>query len=119
MKEITRLLGALADPTRLRLLRLLYGQELCVCELMDAVQLPQYAVSRHLRELRHVGLVEATRRGRWMHYRISAAATRSPLHQDLLKLLDVHLRALPEARRDDSRIGRRLAQGRADRYACR
>ena len=119
MKEITRLLGALADPTRLRLLRLLYGQELCVCELMDAVQLPQYAVSRHLRELRQVGLVEATRRGRWMHYRISGAAARSPLYQDLLKLLDVHLRPLPEAIRDDSRLGRRLDQGRAGRYACR
>ena len=119
MKDVALILAGIADPTRLRLLRLLYGQELCVCELVDAVQLPQYTVSRHLRELRHVGLVEATRRGRWMHYRISAAATRSPLHQDLLKLLDVHLRTRPEASRDDRRLGTRLAQGRADPNACR
>ena len=119
MKDIATLLGSIADPTRLRLLRLLYGQELCVCELVDAVQLPQYTVSRHLRELRHAGLVEATRRGRWMHYRISGVATRSPLHQELLKLLDVYLRTSPEAGRDDSRLGKRLAQGRADREACR
>jgi ArsR family transcriptional regulator, arsenate/arsenite/antimonite-responsive transcriptional repressor len=119
MKEVTRLLSALADPTRLRLLRLLHRQDLCVCELMDAVQLPQYKVSRHLREMRQVGLVEATRSGRWMHYRISGSVTRSPLHQDLLKLLDVHLRDRPEAKRDDARLRQRLSGGRADRYACR
>ncbi len=118
MKEITRLLGTLADPTRLRLLRLIYRQELCVCELMEAVQLPQYKVSRHLLELRRIGLAEATRSGRWMHYRISRAATRNPLAQELLKLLDVHLRDLPEAKRDDARLAKQLAAGRADRYAC-
>ena len=119
MHNIATVLAAIADPTRLRLLRLLHRQELCVCELIDAVQLPQYTVSRHLRELRHMGLVEATRNGRWMHYRISGPAMRSPLHQDLLKLLDVHLRDLPEAKRDDTRLGKRLAGGRADRYVCR
>ena len=119
MNDVAAVLAVIADPTRLRLLRLLYQQELCVCELMDAVQLPQYKVSRHLREMRQVGLVEATRSGRWMHYRISGAVTRSPLHQDLLKLLDVHLRDRPEAKRDDARLGKRLAGGRADRYACR
>ena len=119
MKAIARLLSALAEPTRLRLLRLIHRQELCVCELMDAVQLPQYKVSRHLLELRRIGVAEARRSGRWMHYRISGAAARSPLHQDLLKLLDVHLRDVPEAKRDDARLAKRLAAGRADRYACR
>lgn len=118
MKEITRLLSGVADPTRLRLLRLIHRHELCVCELMEAVQLPQYKVSRHLRELRQVGLVVAARSGRWMHYRIGDTAMRNPLHQDLLKLLDVHLRDLPEAKRDDARLAKRLAGGRADRYAC-
>ncbi len=118
MEDITKLLGALADPTRLRLLRLLYRQELCVCELMDAVQLPQYKVSRHLLELRRIGLAESTRSGRWMHYRISRGASRNALVQDVLKLLDVHLRELPEAKRDDARLAKRLASGRADRYAC-
>ena len=119
MNDVAAVLAAIADPTRLRLLRLLHQQELCVCELMDAVRLPQYTVSRHLRELRHVGLVAATRNGRWMHYRISGAASRSPLHQDLLKLLDVHLRDLRDVKRDDARLAKRLAGGRVDRYACR
>jgi len=118
MKEITKTLNALTDPTRLRLLRLIQQQELCVCELMDAVQLPQYKVSRHLLELRRIGLAESRRSGRWMHYRISRAALRSPLAQDLLKVLDVHLRELPEAKRDDARLARRLAGGRADQSLC-
>ncbi len=119
MKEITRLLSAVADPIRLRLLRLIHQQQLCVCELMDAVQLPQYKVSRHLRELRQVGLVVATRNGRWMHYRISHKAAANGYCNDLLKLLDVHTRDLPKAKRDDARLAKRLAGGRADRYACR
>jgi len=118
MHELTRLLNVVTDPTRLRLLRLIRRQELCVCELMEAVQLPQYQVSRHLRALRSAGLVEATRSGRWMHYRLSGKAERTPLHQDLLKFLEAHTRDFPETKRDDAQLGRRLAAGRVDRYAC-
>jgi ArsR family transcriptional regulator len=118
MKAIPRLLAAIADPTRLRLLRLLHRQELCVCELMEAVQLPQYQVSRHLRELRLAGFVEATRNGRWMHYRISRFGATDAFCQDLLKMLDLHTRDLPEARRDDARLSAQLARGRADRDMC-
>ncbi len=118
MRELLRILTILTDPTRLRLLRLLHRQELCVCELMEALDLPQYKASRHLREMRKAGLVEAARSGRWMHYRISVKAARSPLHQDLLKLLDAHLRDFPEAKRDDARLAKRLAGGRVDRYRC-
>jgi ArsR family transcriptional regulator len=118
MKDVVRLLSALADPTRLRLLRLLRRQELCVCELMDALRMPQYKVSRHLREMRRAGVVEATRSGRWMHYRISRRATANPFQQDILKVLEAHLCRLPDAKQDDVRLAKRLAQGRADRYAC-
>ena len=118
MKRVTRFLGTVADPTRLRLLRLIYRRELCVCELMDAVRLPQYKVSRHLLDLRRIGLAESTRNGRWMHYRISRTAVRDPLVREVLEVLDGHLRKLPEAKRDDARLAKRLASGRADRTAC-
>lgn len=108
----------LREPHRLRILRLLLQEELCVCELVDALQMPQYKVSRHLGQLRKVGLVEATRSGRWMHYRISRQAAATPFCHDLLKLLDVHTRDLAEAKRDDVRLARQLASGRADRYMC-
>ena len=108
MKEVLRLLGALADPTRLRLIRLLLQRELCVCELVDALNVPQYKISRHLRRLRATRIVEARRDGRWMHYRISPPGEPNGLHRSLLKALSDYLGKVPEARRDDARLSRRL-----------
>lgn len=70
-KAVT-VLKALADPVRLRLFHLLsLGDELCVCHLTDALELPQSTVSRHLGVLRHAGLVETRRDGKWVHYRMT------------------------------------------------
>ncbi len=63
---------ALGDPVRLRLFQLLAGHdELCVCHLTDALKLPQSTVSRHLGVLRHAGLAQTRRQGKWMHYRLA------------------------------------------------
>jgi len=63
---------ALGDPVRLRLFQLLAGRdELCVCHLTEALDLPQSTVSRHLGVLRHAGLVQTRREGKWMHYRLA------------------------------------------------
>ena len=72
MDRITQLLRALADPTRLRIVCLLEGRDdLCVCELVDALVVPQYRVSRHLAVLKAAGLVADWRQGKWMHYALS------------------------------------------------
>lgn len=113
MRHMARLLRALADHTRLRVIRLLLREELCVCELVDALRIPQYKISRHLSTLRAVGLVEARRNGRWMYYSIGRRAGLKSLQQDLLKTVDVHLDGTPEARRDDACLRRRLALRRA------
>jgi len=63
------LFKTLSDPTRLRLLNLLACGETCVCELTDTLRIVQPKVSRHLSHLKRAGLVEATRDGKWMHYR--------------------------------------------------
>lgn len=115
MKSFTRFLAALTDPTRLRLVRLLLREELCVCELVDAVRIPQYKVSRHLARLRAVGLVEARRNGRWMYYSIGRRAALKGFQQDLLKVIDVHVDAVPGMREDDARLSRRLAMRKAGR----
>jgi len=66
MAEIFKALG---DPVRLRLFQLLANRdELCVCHLTEALDLPQSTVSRHLGVLRHAGLVQTRREGKWMHY---------------------------------------------------
>jgi ArsR family transcriptional regulator len=74
MKKVTQIFKALSDPTRVRIVWLLqFGGELCVCDLMSVLALPQSTVSRHLAYLRHAGLVNGQRKGIWMYYRLPEA----------------------------------------------
>ena len=61
---------ALADHTRLRLLNLMRGEEVCVCFFVEILKTNQPKISRHLAYLRKAGIVGARREGPWMHYRI-------------------------------------------------
>jgi len=62
---------SLADSTRLRILLLCHHEkELCVCELTEALQLSQPKISRHLAQLRQVGLLQDRRDGQWVFYRL-------------------------------------------------
>jgi len=114
MKKSAQTFKALADETRLRILALLGAGELCVCDLMTVLDLPQSTVSRHLATLRHAGLVEDRRQGVWMYYRL--AGEESPLHSDLLALLQVRLADTPQARADQAALACHLAK--KDRAAC-
>lgn len=67
---LVRLFAALADPTRLRLLNLMNGQEVCVCYFVEILKQGQPKISRHLAYLRNAGVVSARREGKWMHYSI-------------------------------------------------
>jgi ArsR family transcriptional regulator len=68
------LFAALADTTRLRLLNLMAGREVCVCYFVEILRQGQPKISRHLAYLRKAGLVAARREGKWMHYRIAPPA---------------------------------------------
>ncbi len=68
MNEIVTLFKALADETRLRILKLLDGGELCVCDITAGLDMTQPNVSFHLGILKEAGLVKDRREGRWMHY---------------------------------------------------
>jgi ArsR family transcriptional regulator len=68
--DLVTLFAALADPTRLRLLNLMNGREVCVCYFVEILKQGQPKISRHLAYLRRAGIVEARRDGKWMHYRI-------------------------------------------------
>jgi ArsR family transcriptional regulator, arsenate/arsenite/antimonite-responsive transcriptional repressor len=61
---------ALADRTRLRLLNLMGGDEVCVCFFVEILKTNQPKISRHLAYLRRAGIVDARREGQWIHYRI-------------------------------------------------
>jgi ArsR family transcriptional regulator len=70
MKELLRIFKALSDSTRLRIFRLLVRRDLCVCELMYVLEMPQSRVSHQLRLLRDADLVEDRREGKWIIYTV-------------------------------------------------
>lgn len=72
--NLAGLFAALADPTRLRLLNLMAGREVCVCFFVEILGQGQPKISRHLAYLRKAGIVAARRQGKWMHYSICAPA---------------------------------------------
>src|SRR5258707_6918604 len=72
--DLPRLFAALADRTRLRLLNLMSGREVCVCYFVEILKQSQPKVSRHLAYLRRAGIVSARREAKWMHYSIERPA---------------------------------------------
>lgn len=71
--QVAPLLKALADPVRLRLLSLIASHEdgeACVCDLNDAFDLSQPTISHHLKTLHDAGLLDRTKRGTWVYYRV-------------------------------------------------
>ncbi|HET9582010.1 MAG TPA: metalloregulator ArsR/SmtB family transcription factor [Gemmatimonadota bacterium] len=91
--EPDSLFRALGDPTRVRIVNLLAAGELCVCDLVELLGLPQPTISRHLAVLRVSGLVWTRRRGRYSHYGLAKPS--SALHAVLLQGLRGHLDTLP------------------------
>ncbi len=71
-----RLLAALADPTRLAIVRQLASEsETCACDFTSCCEVGQPTVSHHLRVLREAGVVSAERRGQWIFYRLEPSAS--------------------------------------------
>lgn len=82
---------ALADETRLRILNLFLksNKSLCVCELVDALKLPQYHVSKHLNILRNAGIFNPVREGTWVYYSLETTnSTNKKLFNFLKNFLD-------------------------------
>ena len=70
LEEFSRTLKVIAEPNRLKILCLLRCREMCVCDIVDALGLPQNLVSHHLRVLREESLVRDRRDAQWVHYSI-------------------------------------------------
>ena len=70
MKSILQTTKALADRQRIRMLLLLQGRELCVCQIIAVIALAPSTISKHLSILSSAGLVEHRKEGRWAYYRL-------------------------------------------------
>jgi ArsR family transcriptional regulator len=108
MQNHTKVLKALGDQTRLRILKLLLNRRLCVCELEAALDLPQTKVSRHLTVLRSVGLADDSREGQWIFY--SLFKPRNNFEKSVFQIIENTLADNPLIKKDQDRLKRKLSQ---------
>lgn len=80
MDKLVDVLKSLSDQTRLRILNLLYEKELCVCDIMETLDISQAKASRHLIYLKNTGLVKDRKQAQWAYY--------SLVRDDELKFID-------------------------------
>lgn len=95
---IDKMFRAFSDQTRLRILSLLRGGELCVCDLVDVLGVSQPKASRHLAYLRKAGLVAARKDGYWHYYSLAPAI--NTVHEKLLDCLACCVTETPELAKD-------------------
>jgi len=93
---------AVADPTRIRILKMLEGGELCVCQITTVLDLAPATVSKHLAALKIAGLLQQRRDGKWVYYRL-AERDLNPYAPAFLGLVGASLRDDPTMA-EDSRV---------------
>jgi ArsR family transcriptional regulator len=95
MKDFIKVMKALSDPNRVKILKLLQQKTMCVCELQGAIQISQPSVSKHLKLLEEAGLVDYKKEGLWVNYYL-ADGKASPYAASLLGNLKHWLEDDPE-----------------------
>lgn len=86
LPDLVDAVKALAHPGRLRLLAMLRGGDLCVCQMMAVMELAASTVSSHLSDLRRAGLVTERKSGKWVHYHLVTAGPLADLVSEALRL---------------------------------
>lgn len=71
MRDFMEIAKALAEENRVRILWLLKDQELCVCQILEVLNLAPSTVSKHLSLLYQARLIDSSKKGRWVYYRLS------------------------------------------------
>ena len=83
MKEFIRVMKALSDPARVRIMKMLQHKTMCVCEIQTALDKAQSTTSKHLKILEDAGLITYQKNGLWVNYQL-ADGTQSPYAASLL-----------------------------------
>jgi len=108
MQRQIKMLKALGDETRLRIMKLLLKKEFCVCEIEAALDLPQSKVSRHLTVLRSVGLVEDRRDGLWIFY--SLFKPQNDFERLIVQIIKNAFLDSELVKQDEKRLEKKLSQ---------
>jgi len=109
MREFIKVMKALSDPSRVKMIKMLQRRVMCVCELQGALGLAQSTVSKHLKILEDAGMIAFSKEGLWVNYRLADGA-KNPYVASLLGNLrhwleddpevEALLDRLPEIRRE-------------------
>jgi len=110
MRKLAEFFKALGDETRLKIIQMLSKKEMCVCEVIDQLDLSQPAVSHHLKILRQAGLVKDTKEGKWVFYTLDESA--------FINYGEEFNKILAEPIRENIRLGRNPSQIRTDCSLC-
>ena len=97
MKQFTKVMKALSDPNRAKIIKLLQQKVMCVCELQAALGIAQPSVSKHLKILEAAGLLSYRKEGLWVNYYLSDGKS-SPYAASLLGNLQHWLNDTPEVK---------------------
>ncbi len=100
INQLTILFKAISDETRLRILKLLEQRELCVCDIVAALDMIQPKVSFHLGVLKEAGLIKDRKQGKWIHYSIDE----SDMFKRFLVLSVIERISEEEVREDKKRL---------------
>ena len=103
MKKVLTITKALADENRLRALGMLWNGELCVCRIIEMLQLAPSTVSKHMSILKQAGLVETRRAGKWTYYRLVDEAD-GPAENEVVSWLLRQLKNDPKFIADSVRL---------------
>jgi ArsR family transcriptional regulator len=71
MRDFIKVMKALSDPTRVKIVKMLQHKLMCVCEIQEALRISQSSVSKHLRILEEAGLVDFKKDGLWVNYHLT------------------------------------------------
>ena len=85
MDKILKILSALSDRTRLKIFLYLVSESLCVCELINILDMKQARISRMMKKLKDAGLVDRERRGKWIIYSANPEALKTGIVRGLME----------------------------------
>jgi DNA-binding transcriptional ArsR family regulator len=102
LRDYERVMKTVADPTRVRILKLLEKGEMCVCQVIAILEFNQSTISKHLFLLKMAGLVSERKQGKWVHYSLGGPDG-SPYAKKMIKALRGWLNDDPIIERDRKR----------------
>ena len=107
MREFVKITKALADPNRVRIVLALQRRELCVCQVVELLQLAPSTISKHLAILNHAGLILSRKEERWVYYRLPDK-TASVVVREAVDWVRGSLRETVQAGKDAKKLKRIL-----------